>query len=284
MRSLMISCRENSFALVHVKGVFAKLAVCVVVLLVACSGGELATQPSTDDNSLYWALALNYHAVTLSTVAPYDTIHLVATPLNPSGQTLAGQISATFTSSDLEHANVTEDGVVHAIGEGTNVLIIASMRADGVTHTDTTVITITADSAPPQLAHLSIHPVPPDSSKIAAAGNGKQLVLTAFDVSDSPFTQLTAQFRSLDPTVASVDQFGFVQGIRPGQARVIASATVYGITKADTVTFTIGLPILRIVSVAANLAPNATPPTIFTPSAIRVGVGSTIVWTWQQDF
>jgi plastocyanin len=254
-----------------------------VVAVAGCGGDALATRPNADTSALYWSLTLDHRAVTLATTPPYDTIRLIATPRNPSGAALAGLGSVTFTSSDLARLRVSADGVVQALAVGTGALVVATLQAGNVTHADTVFIDITPNPTPRPLGSLSIHPVPPDSAKVAAV-SGKQLTVQALDVDDNPMAGLLVEFRSSDPTTATVDrQTGFVAGKRPGHVLIVASSTVYGNTRADTLPFTIGEQVSYWVHVDRAHSVGATPATGFTPSEVTVGSGATIMWQWTPD-
>lgn len=261
------------------------VAIALAGVMAGCSSDGLATQPSADTSRLYWSLALDHHAVTLATTAPYDTVRLTATPLNPSGEAIDGLGPVTYTSTDLEHARVSEDGVVQALAEGTNIAVVATLQAGNATHVDTAWVSVTSAADPRPLDSLSIHPVPPDSAKTAVGfGGDKQLTVTALDVDRNAMAGLLVDFRSSDPTIATVDrQSGVVTGKRPGQVTIVASATAYGATRADTLPFTIGLPIFYNVLVERATAPGAATTTIFSPGSVTVGTGATIMWIWQPD-
>jgi plastocyanin len=96
---------------------------------------------------------------------------------------------------------------------------------------------------------------------------------------------VAVDYRSSDPTIASVDrELGFVTGNRPGRVTIVASATAYGATRADTLAFTIGLPVRAILSVVDTLLGlGSTRSVLFAPSEVRVGPGAAVVWIWARD-
>jgi plastocyanin len=257
---------------------------CVLVGM-SCGSDHLATQPTVNPDALYAALTLDRHAITLSTMAPYDTLKLTAVARNPARVPLADTATPTFTSGDAVRLSVGADGSLQALAPGTGIQVIATLQVNNVTHADTSYVDITDDPTPSPLASLSIHPVPPDSAKIAARSNiQKQLVARAQLTDLDSITGLQVDFRSTDPTIAAVDRFtGFVTGLRVGRVLIIATATAYGATRADTLPFAVGLPITYNVNVAPASVPNSTPPTTFTPSEIHVGVGATVIWVWALD-
>jgi plastocyanin len=256
---------------------------CSVLGTIGCTNDAL-TRPSVKVNALYSALVLDHHAVTLSITSPYDTVRIVATPENPFGAALPGLGPVTFTSSDLARMRVSEDGVVQALAAGEAIPVVATLRSENLTHVDTVFITVTSDAAPSPLAALSIHPVPPDSAKVGIGFVNKQLLARAVDVASDSMPGLLVDFQSSDPTIATVDRrTGVVTGVRSGRVLIVASATAYGNMRADTLPFTIGLPISATIVVDRASTAGTTPTTIFAPSVVTVGTGATVLWAWRQD-
>jgi plastocyanin len=125
--------------------------------------------------------------------------------------------------------------------------------------------------------------VPPDSAKVGAGVFTRQLLARAVDVNGDSMPALLVDFQSSDPSTATVDRrTGVVVGARSGKVLIVARASAYGNTRADTLPFTIGLPISATIVVdRASMA--GTTPTTFTPSAVTVGTGATVLWAWRQD-
>lgn len=244
----------------------------VGTIVLGCSSGDVAApKPAQDPSLLYWALTLDHHAVNLSTAAPYDTLQLVATPRTATGEGLLDTGTVVYSTSDLSTVRVSPDGLVQAIAPGAGVMVIASLTLAGLTHADTAMVNVTSNPNPPVLASLSIHPVPPDSAKRAAAlfGNGYPWQVLTTDTSGNPIPDLAVNCTSSDATVASVPaSCGFIQSWRPGHVILTASTTAYGITKADTLAFTVGL----VDAAIAFLQPDKPLGTI------TIAKGGTVQW------
>lgn len=75
----------------------------------------------------------------------------------------------------------------------------------------------------------------PDNVNVAVAGT-QPLAVTAFNGRGGALAAPAVTFRSTDTTKVKVSPAGVVTGIANGTARVIASVTANGVTKADTVT------------------------------------------------
>ena len=211
---------------------------------------------------------------------------------------MSGLPAPTFRSSDTTTVRVSADGLIEARGQVTEVFVIAELTADGnVRHVDTAVVNVTTDQAPPTLASISIQPVPPDSAKwsmLSAVGEGYGLVLlliagvdvfgdffpsvsaSAFDTSGQPMPALAIEYESLDPAVIQIGRRTGGGSIpsRPGQARIVARTTAYGITKADTVVYTVTLPVLNTVRFAP--VPDGAPA--FTPSEVTIVPNGMVFW------
>ena len=267
-------------ALVLCRAVLGCLAAAPVLAALACAGDTaVAPPPATKVDSLYWALTLDHRAATLSTVAPYDTIRLTAMPRNVYGDPLSGLPAPTFTSLDLDRAQVSADGLVHVIRPGTGVPIVATLVVGNVRHADTALINVTSTTTPPMLASLTIHPDANDTAT-AAAGEYQGLPAQARGADDAPISGLSVYYESLDRTVATIDRStGLFQPTRPGHVTVIATATAYGVTRADTLPVTVGYPVGGIV---INVQPqkDASGHMVngFVPSDITVGVGAILLF------
>ena len=249
-----------------------------------CGDDPVAPQPVVDATRLYWALELSHHTAVLSTETPYDTISLTATPRAPNGERLDGLPAPTFVATDPERVEVSPDGLVRALKTGTNIKVVARLSYDNVTHADTLVLRITALADPPQLATFSIQPAPGDSAKVAMLLT-KSLRAQATDTTGSAMAGLAIYYASSDPAIAKIDRSnGRVTPVRPGRVTLTAATHAYGVTRSDTLQFTIGWPISQTVF-ALEAGPDilsTSPPIVgsyvFAPRKIVIGTGGTVSW------
>jgi hypothetical protein len=264
----------------HVVAVSA-LAAFAASLVAACAPDSSTTGPGTDASQLYWALTLDHRAVTLSTAAPYDTLQLTATPRLSSGAAMPDAPPPRFTSTDLERVQVDATGLLRAVGVGTGIVVVAADTVGNIVHADTVLVNVTDVAAPPRLAALSIHPVPPDSSRFALGGTlfvpQKVLAARTLDTAGAAIDGLAVHYASSDRRIAIIDRFGVVTPIRPGEVTFYATTTAYGVTQADTLPFTIGLPLLVTIEVRLQTTP-AGDTTVLLPPATVLGVGGDILW------
>jgi hypothetical protein len=245
----------------------------------ACAGDPPVTPPPVQDPAtLYWQLTLNEHAVTLSTVAPYDTLRILATPRTIAGTPITDLGEPTYTSLDLDRAYVDSTGLVHAVAAGDQVAIVASLEEDNILHADTLVLNITSEASPPPIATFTIHPDVGDSAKVAA-GSNVTLMPRAADGDGTPISDVAVYFTSSDPMVATIDRTtGFLSPNRPGSVTMYATTTTYGVTKADTLPYIIGHPIVLAMQIVPQQQAGGQIVGAFSPSYVELGPGARILF------
>jgi hypothetical protein len=260
------------------------LAVLPMLVVLGCAGDAPETPPPvTDPARIYWALTLDHHAVTLSTVAPYDTIQLTATPRTLDGTPLSGLPAPTFESLDLDRAQVSADGLVHAIKSGTQIPVVATLTVDNLRHADTVLINVTDEATPPVLASLSIQPDSGDSAKTALDVN-RSVTTHTLAADGSPISGLAVYYTTLGSDVATIDRAtGFLFPVHPGHVTIVASATAYGVSRTDTLRYTIGYSVQRELDVVAQVSASGQTVGGFNPPVIFVGPGARIIIVNQTN-
>jgi plastocyanin len=261
------------------------LSALALVGLLSCGDSIVPTQPIEEPAQVFWAITLDQHAVTLAMTPPFDTLAVVATPRNPSGTPLDGLGPVTFTSTDLTKVRVGPDGVLQAVAPGTRVLVIAKLQAQGVTNLDTVVVDVTPTAPASPIASLSIQPIPPDSAKLGNNAGAKFIEPRVTDADGNPYSGLLVDFISLEPTIGRIDRAAGSLGAQGqlGQARIVASATAYGVRVADTVTYRFGLPVAALIEVHPGSMEGVSTVSTFVPAGVRIGVGATVLWLFLPD-
>lgn len=262
----------------------------VAAELIGCSGLDPVTtyEQITDPTQLFMALTIDHPAVTLAPAAAYDTLQLTATPRNALGEPMTNLPAPAFRLSqetDSTLVTVTPTGLLTAkSATETPVLVLAELRTgDNVLRVDSAYVVVTAD-APPVLTDFSIDALPPDSTVwfipsptggiyglrpplyLSAAGLLPDLDFDrggyspvsprALDAGGNLIAGLTVEYASLDPTIATVDRWlGLGTGIHPGQARVVARTTAYGVSKADTTIYTVRWPRWHTIGIPLPFQP-----------------------------
>jgi hypothetical protein len=270
----------------------SRSSLCAMLLALAGCGGLEPVKtydPIIDPELLFMSLTLDHDALNLSTVAPYNSIQLTATPRNASGLPMSGLPAPTFRSSDTTRVWVTATGLVQARRAATGTRVIAELVADGnVRQVDTVLVNVTTLATPPVLDSLSLPPSPTTGLIPQFAGSGVYLELAggefnpfvtvrarAFNTAGGEITGLAINYQSLDPSVGEVfPSNGEVSPVITGQFRLVARTTAYGVTKADTVTVTITPPVYQGIQLMAG--PSGTP--IFQLTDVTIKQGGFVFW------
>jgi hypothetical protein len=247
----------------------------------------------------YWALRLNYHAVNMATVAPVDTVRLIATPVNVAGKPLTGLGAVIYRTLDSA-VTVDSTGLVRAhfvTPPGTYATVIASLSDAtlNATHADTVLIQVTDTIPRHHLATLSVQPAPGDSAKRAldyGTLTGALGASTAFfrwsvkavDASgavicDSTGCPLVIDYRSSDPSVASLnDAHTHLSANRPGHTVLTAATWAYGVEKRDSVVFTIGYKTNMTIPIGLSVQTGSVIAMFGAPKRLVLGVNALVTW------
>ncbi|HEY9479988.1 MAG TPA: hypothetical protein VIP79_07850, partial [Gemmatimonadaceae bacterium] len=267
-------------------------------VLAGCGGLEPVApySPTTDPAALFMALTLDHRAINLAAVAPYDELQLTATPRDARGEPMSGLPAPTFRSSDTTRVWVTPDGMLQARKSGKNIRVFAELVADGnVRHVDTAIVNVTASTTPPMLDRLQIQPAGGEAvwymqTFSNASGRGQilfslsgrsfqsGLTVSALDSTGASITGLALEYESLDPEIAEVSRRGSVATRQPGEVRAVARTSAYGVTKADTMVFTVTVPVINGVLVEPG--PSNGPPRVGA-TTVRIRPGGYVFWTNQ---
>jgi len=273
----------------------------VAAVLAACNAVEPVTtyEQVTDPATLYLALTADDPAVNLSTVEPYNTVQLTATPRNALGEPMPGLPAPTFhllLDSDSDYVKLTSDGRLEAVAATppNGVAIVIELGVPGgARHIDQVHVSIISDP-PPQIASLEVAPPPPDSAKrsmsyvfdpnvqfiFPAAFRSRISRARVLDPDGNAVEGLVIGYRTLNPEIALVERFPFVgnrvmfSATRPGQVAVVAHTFAYGMRLADTVMYTVTWPTLQLIYTMSKL--DGTPT--FSPSDVRIASSGLVIW------
>jgi hypothetical protein len=216
------------------------------------------------------SLRLDHPAITMSTVPPYDILQLTAMPRNAFGDVMTGLPAPTYRSTDTTKVLVTANGLLRAVGQASQIQVIAELVHGPVRHADTAIINVDALADPPELGSISINPFlqdsfvwPMPSLRDSNASTdyfqigqligenfvfNRALEARVVDVDQMTIPGVPIEYTSLDRAIATIrrrvvgSEGASMQLIRPGQARMVARTTAYGITATDTVVITVTLP------------------------------------------
>jgi hypothetical protein len=239
----------------------------------------------------YFRLELNARNIVMSTAAPYNTLQLSVTPYTASGAVFTTDVQPTFWTNSTAFT-VSPAGLVTATKVSASSFVVATLQdtVHNITHVDTAFITITGTTPASPLASLSIQRPPDDSAKIGVYGSSKPLdtlkvVLTAENGSDLS-AAVPVRFSISDPsvvkftTIAGHASWRGINSMRVGHVTLSATTTYYGVTKTDSLEYTIGNPVLATVGIPMMPSPTVAGEVIraYSPSVIVIGVGGTVIF------
>jgi plastocyanin len=242
------------------------------VTLTACANDTIAPVAPPDTAQLYWSLQMDLQAATVA-VGGHQQVR--ATPLTLTGSPIPGLPAPTFTSGDTAVVTVDSLGLVTGLAVTSGVPIIASLTAQGITYADTVMVAVTPHSAIVKALAIVL---PEDGPILRLDDDPTPIVAIATDDNGQVIPGIAVAVTTLDPYKIDFFSYGgppLVQGKTLGKARIVATTTSYGVTKADTVEFSIQYSMFSTVSMEV-LYPSMT--LAFSPTAVAIGVGGEVSW------
>ena len=266
------------------------LAPLCVVIFAGCVEEPVAPHvpvPPKDATPLFWSLRNDHRAVTLSTVAPHDTLRIRAVPHDGAGRPLSLEGSVTYASTQPTRAVVSDAGLIRAIAPGTNIFVISTFVVGNVRHVDTTVVNVTTHASPSTAVRFSVQPVAPDSARWfvegaeSLLGINKRLPLRIENAAGQPITGVAVRYTSSDPALVPINAFnGAIASKRLGRATFTAEATIYGTKWADSVEFEFDWMVYGYVQVIdqENKSHGLPIRLGISPSIFRIGKGGAVAF------
>jgi hypothetical protein len=279
--------------------VLACLGILPAACITACSS-DVATPGFLGPEQQFWTFMVNARALTLSTVAPYDTFRLAVDPRDAKNAPFAGEIHSTFrVTSGSDNITVDSTGLVTALNPTVDrqARILVRVADRRTQHTDTVFVRVTPTRPVSPLAGLTLHLPPGVSSPLPSVDavavtqtlvsffglGGVRLVLDARDVSGDTIVDPWVSFTSSDSAVATVDSTGRVLGHTMGTATITASTTLYGVTRRDSLQLTFGLPQLSAFGISERTSNMSTTPLpYFLVGPQTVARGAVVYWLNQS--
>ena len=187
------------------------------ILLASC-GNNTPTTPTPTTSSI----ALTCPAATLVSGSAFTC---TATAKDASGNVLSTQPTISYTSSNTGVATVDASGKVTAVAPGTAII---TAKVGDVTQTFT--VTVSAPTPTSTVKDVSLTCTPTTITTVTYS----VCTATAKDASGTALTNQPITYKSSDPSVASVDFSGIVQGLKPGTTTI--TATAGGVSATQTIT------------------------------------------------
>ena len=253
-RTVVWSSGSPSLASVSSSGMVTGLAAGNVVIIATVEGKQ--------GSAMVAVRTVPVASVTVTpstaTISVGQTVSLIATPRDISGNPLTGRIVG-WSSSDNTIATVSVTGVVTALAAG-SVTITASSEGQSGT------AAVTVGLVPVATVVVTT------SQSTLTVGQTTTLVATAMDAAGQPVTGRPVTWTSSSPAVASVSGAGVVTALSVGSA--VITATIDGVPGSTTV----------IVNQAPVASVTVTPTTrsltvgqTFTLTATARDAGGTVI-------
>jgi hypothetical protein len=240
----------------------------------------------------------------MATVSPYDTLQLVATPLDENDDPIATTARATYAVNDTSLV-IDSVGLMRVHWSNSNlsgIQVVAQLTVNGQTLADTALVSITAGMPTRFMDSLILRPVIGDSARrsvLDAVGNKQRQTLTspvARTAAGLSIPNASVYFTSSDTLIASFLSANTSNAPRvianaPGQALLKAEATVYGKRLEDSLWYTAGYSLgavyaYGIPAFSSFVLPQSLVNTWAT-GTVRIAQGGAVLWgnsiTGQAD-
>ena len=264
--------------------------------LIGCSGDTVAP-PGIQNRQSFWAVQLNWHAVNLALIQPYDTVRLTATPLTVAGTALPGGGAVHFQVVGSDSSlKVDSTGLVTARYTTPGARVIASLTMRGVTLSDTAHIQVTQTPLSPGLKTFSMQPVGGDSAKrefgpysnanaqsFTYPGQVNVTDSTDHTVCNQGGCPLEVYYSSSNPSVVKIDSMGYAHALYPGHAFLTATTLAYGVAWRDSVEFVTGYSLYAENDIVTPTLPGGERAVFNQPRALILGVGATMAFHTMES-
>jgi len=256
---------------------FALMTLCTLTTS-ACKLSDPGLSTYLPPDRFFAALTLEHHAINLSTVPPYDTVTLHATPVMGDGSVTPGALTYRVSDPSLSITN----GVLKAENPVSLAYVYVTLTHGTTTRTDSAIVSVSA-GAPDRLRDFGLRLSPGDSAKYAKGLAPEKLIpLIRESESAANLPTLLVHLVSSDTTIARIAQSGNNVRItteRSGRVMLSASTFAFGTTWRDSLVFTSGWPLwVWQPTLERFTAGSLTKKLDFAFQDITVGVGGCVTW------
>jgi hypothetical protein len=237
-----------------------------------------------------WEARIVQRAITMSTVAPYDTITLRTIALNGLGDTITEGVQVRYHSVTDTTVRISDEGVlkVRQPTSASGIRIVASVTYNTMTRTDTAVVVVTTHSAPPSILDTIIletispafgTPVLPTWA-IFPSALGNPTITARIMSNNGIVSNIPLDYVSSDPSVALVHRrTGEITPQVEGTATITAMTTWYGNTYQTTLNITVIGPMQGYFRIQERIPRGSDTAVIeINPGTIDVQSGAVISW------
>lgn len=253
----------------------------LVALVVGCTDRGGLVELEEDPADIFWDLRLNQTAINLAldeSEPEYHTFQLEASAVKLDGSPyeLVGDERLEFVTSDTSRVQVTEYGLIQAVGEtpsASPITIIATMTAGRgpVTNADTASVAVTQDVRP--IETFSIQPL----RTTYGVGYDTTMAARTLDANGQPVTGTLVAYESSIEKIVNYDADGVARPMNMGTAVLRASTMNYGTEHRDSIELTIVEP--EVFQVINDIDLDSEDlDLIFRPEEITIKAGQGVAW------
>jgi hypothetical protein len=260
----------------------------VLTALVACSDPTDPIPMNLADQ--LWDVRIESKAITMSTVAPYDTITLRTIAFNGFGDTITEGLEVQYYPVSDTSMRISDDGVLKVRmptnAQGTK--IVSRVTYKNVTRTDTALVVVTTNATPPY---------PLDTIVLDAidglTGEPTQAILPIYSIvsvpiaivsrvlsNGIPVASVPLSYVSSDESILLVGPWtGEPMAKLAGQARILATTTWYGKTYRTALDVRVVGPLFGEFRIQERI-PRGSDTAVFvvSPGSVEVEPGAAISW------
>jgi plastocyanin len=286
MRNLNLSQTMRAFS--------TRLFVCVCMgALFGCN--DVIEPIRSNPADQLWDVRVEPKAITMSTVAPYDTITLRTIVINGVGDTVTDGLTVQYSPVSDTSIRIGADGVLQVrmptSAQGTK--IVARVTYKNVTRTDTALVVVTTNAAPPYLLDSIVletidavtrQPTEPIVSVNGDIVRNVSLVSHVFG-NGTEVTTVPRSYVSSNKSVLLVNPWN--GGLTPklaGQARILATTTWYGKTYRTSLDISVVGPFFGRFLIQERI-PRGSDTAVFVvnPGSVEVEPGAAVQWENQTS-
>jgi len=221
-------------------------------------------------------LALEHHAINLSTQAPYDTLTLHTIRTMGDGSVVPGEVTYSVNKPGIRVTN----GVLTAVSPVDSAVVRVTLTYGTITRTDSAVVSVIG-TVPDHLHTFGLRLPAGDSAK-SAVDVSKTIPFIRASASGGPLSNVLVSMVSSDTMIAAMTRSGNAVSItprRPGRVVLSTSTYAYGAAWRDSLVFTVGWPISFAVPVVERFTTGSVATGLsFLHRDFTLGVGGCVVW------
>ncbi len=241
-----------------------------------CNLSDTGLSAYRPPDQYFAVLALEHHAINLSTEAPYDTLTLHTIRTMGDGSVVPGEVTYSVNKPNISVTN----GVLKAHSAVANAVVRVTLTYGTITRTDSALVSVIG-TVPDHLHTFGLRLPAGDSAK-TAVGVSKTIPLIRESVSGSTLSTLFVSMVSSDTMTAAVTRSGDMVTItprRPGRVVLSTSTFAYGTVWRDSLVFAVGWPIqFQVLTVERFTTGSVGTGLDFVHRDFTIGVGGCVVW------